>query len=255
MARDISQVWDGLLHDLSARRWAARARRTEAASLASLKAEVTRARTLARHLDKVISLAESRLAQPRIGSTTIGLPPGTDWSCRPDLWRLPLPRHGIAATPAQTRLGDHATLYHNCPLDEILMRQIRNQDPVDLAPFGVSLEVFGFTGSFLSLAIDLPPSAGEGLRQRHIFRAEIHAELERPAAMFARLNIRHGPNTEQVVQAILPEDRIVDFDLSGSDINEKRVEGVWLDIIVDRPAMNRILLRDVTVARYPRADM
>lgn len=255
MARPVSQLWDSFLHDLATRRWAARARRTQAASLASLRQELTRARTLARHLDKVICLAETRLALPRVGSTTIGLPPGTDWSCRPDLWRMPLPRHGTAAVADRTRLGEQAALYHNCPLDEIILRQTRNTDPVDLAPFGVVLEVFGFAGSFLSLAIDLPPAAGEGLRRRHIFRAEIHAEMERPAAMFARLNIRHGPNTEQVVQAIMPGERQIDFDLSGSDINEKRVDGLWLDIIVDRPAMNRILLRDVTIARYPRAEI
>ena len=86
-------------------------------------------------------------------------------------------------------------------------------------------------------------------------RAEIHAEQERPVEMFARLNIRHGPNTEQIVREIGRDDPVVEFDLAYSDINEKRIGGLWLDLIIDRPAMNRIVFRDVTLARYPRAEI
>jgi hypothetical protein len=48
---------------------------------------------------------------------------------------------------------------------------------------------------------------------------------------------------------------VAEFDLAYSKLNEKRVEKLWLDLIIDRPAMNRILFKDVTFARYPRAEV
>ena len=75
--------------------------------------------------------------------------------------------------------------------------------------------------------------------------------------MFARLNIKHGPNTEQLVLE-LPlgqEDVMVEFDLGYFDINEKCVERMWLDLIFEGPEMNQITMRDITFCRYPRAEL
>jgi len=49
-------------------------------------------------------------------------------------------------------------------------------------------------------------------------------------------------------------DSVVEFDLAHTEINEKRLEGMWIDLIFDGPAMNEINLRDVTFSRRPRAD-
>jgi hypothetical protein len=73
--------------------------------------------------------------------------------------------------------------------------------------------------------------------------------------MFARLNIRHGPNTEQVVRELATGDPVAEFDLACTNVNERRIEALWLDLIIDRPAMNRIVFTDVTFARYPRAEI
>ena len=82
-------------------------------------------------------------------------------------------------------------------------------------------------------------------------------ETERPIEIFARLNIRHGPNTEQLVRE-LPHDApgtLVEFDLAYSRLNEKRVERAWLDLIFETPDMNQVTLRDLTFARYRRAAL
>lgn len=255
MARRGSRLWDRVLQDRVQDHWTRVARGAATADLDTLRLDQARARALSRRLDEVIFTAEQRLALPRIGSSAFALPPGTDWSWRPDLWRGPLPERGQAGVTNRTALGDQVTVFHDCPLSEIGLRQIRNTADSDLSPFSLALEVFGFAGSFLSLAIDLPPAAAEGLRKRHLVRAEIHAQQERRVEMFARLNIRHGPNTEQIVREIAPDDPVVEFDLAYSDINEKRISGLWLDLIIDRPAMNRIVFRDVTLARYPRAEI
>ncbi len=75
--------------------------------------------------------------------------------------------------------------------------------------------------------------------------------------IFVRLNIRHGPNTEQIVRE-LPRGQsevFAEFDLAHSGMNEKRLERIWVDLIFDRPEMNRITLRDLTFSRRPRAEL
>ncbi len=255
MAGRWRRYWDNALHEASLRRWTRIARQAATADLDNLRADQARARSLSRRLAEVIFVADARLALPRIGSNAFALPPGTDWSWRPDLWRGPLPVQGIAGVTNRTELGDEVKVFHDCPRAEIGLRQIRNLDAADLAPFAVALDVFGFEGSFLSLAIELPPDAAHGLRKRHLLRLDVTAQQDRPVEMFARLNIRHGPNTEQLVQEIRHDAPVAEFDFAYTNINEKRVESLWLDLIIDRPSMNRIVFKDLTFARYPRADI
>ena len=82
-------------------------------------------------------------------------------------------------------------------------------------------------------------------------------ELEKPLEIFARLNIKHGPNTQQIVRELpLNEAEImVEFDLAYSTLNEKRVERAWIDLIFENPQMSQVVLRDVTFSRRPRADL
>ena len=75
-----------------------------------------------------------------------------------------------------------------------------------------------------------------------------------PIEIFARLNIRHGPNVEQLVREFPYGEEVVelDFDLAYSNLNEKRVESAWIDLIFEAPNMNLLRLRDVTLSRRPR---
>ncbi len=167
----------------------------------------------------------------------------------------PLPVQGIAGVTNRTELGDEVKVFHDCPRAEIGLRQIRNHDAADLAPFALALDVFGFDGSFLSLAVELPPDAAHGLRKSHLLRVEVTAHQDRPVEMFARLNIRHGPIPNRWSRTSGLTGLVVEFDLAYTNLNEKRVESLWLDLIIDRPSMNRIVFKDLTFARYPRADI
>ena len=79
---------------------------------------------------------------------------------------------------------------------------MRNSREADLAPFGLRMDVFSFDGSFLSLVLDLPFEAVDGLTRRHLIRVDTIVEMEKPLEIFARLNIKHGPNTEQLVREL-----------------------------------------------------
>jgi hypothetical protein len=96
---------------------------------------------------------------PRVGSNVFARPSGTLWSWRPQVWRGALPRKGMTAVASRTELGDEVTLFHDCDISELTLRQLRNTREEDLAPSGMRLDVFRFDGSFLSLVLEMPPEA------------------------------------------------------------------------------------------------
>lgn len=239
------------------KRWAAAARQAATADLSSLRQHRQQARQLRRHLDDLIHVADSRLGLPMIGSSAFRRPHGSDWGWRPELWRGPLPTPGLASVQSKSMLGQEVTLFHDCDRSELTLRQLRNRREEDLAPYGLRMDVFRFDGSFLSLVVDLPPEAIAGLKRRHLIRLSTIVEMEKPIEIFARLNIRHGPNTEQIVRELpLHEEEVmVEFDLAYCSMNEKRVEKAWIDLIFEGPEMNQVVLRDLTFSRRPRAEL
>ncbi|WP_212523791.1 DUF6478 family protein [Actibacterium sp. MT2.3-13A] len=257
MAKALDSLIDRLAQRRGVRRWRRAAEAASEIDLAALRRLRGHARRLRRQIDRVIHVADGRLTLPLIGPNAIQKPLGSDWAYRPQPWRGPLERPGAAAVESKTGIGDEVTVFHDCRVSEITLRQIRNTREADLAPFGLRMDVFRFDGSFLSLAIDLPEEAVRGLQRRHLVRLHTIVEMEKPLEIFARLNIRHGPNVEQVVRE-LPleaEEVIVDFDLAYTKLNEKRVEKMWLDLIFEGPEMNQVILRDVALSRRPRAEL
>ncbi|CUH79010.1 DUF6478 family protein [Tropicibacter naphthalenivorans] len=245
------------LHAAALRRWSQAAAAAETTDLAELRQQRARARRLKNHIDRLIHVSESRLALPLIGNQSFPRPADADWAWRPELWCGPLPVAGVSSVQSKSMLGHEATLFHDCAHSELTLRQIRNMREADLAAFGLRMDVFQFTGSYLSLAIDLPEEAARGLKRKHLIRIDTIVEMEKPLEIFARLNIKHGPNTEQIVRE-LPlheEDITVEFDLAYTKLNEKRVEKMWLDLIFEGPQMNQVILRDLTFSRRKRAEL
>jgi len=251
------KLLDTVLHRRAMRAWRRTARTAPDMSLEELRRVRARGARLSYFLHETLAVAEHRLALPVMGSNAFPRPHGTDWSWRPDVWRLPLPGPGMASVPSRTTLGRGVTLFHDCINSELSLRQVRNSRESDLAPYGLRMDTFAFDGSFLSLAIDLPQEATEGLTRQHLVRLDSIIELEKPLEIFARLNIRHGPNTEQVVRKLpmMTQENTVEFDLAYSTLNEKRLERAWIDLIFENPAMSQVTLRDITFSRRPRAAL
>ena len=214
-------------------------------------------RALRSNIDQALFHADERLAALNTSSARIQRPANTDWAWRPSIWRGPLDQIGIVAAETRTRFGHEAMLFHDCMRSELTLRQTRNTREEDLAPFGLNLDVFRFDGSFLSLVIDVPGEGLEDLTKSHIIQIDCMFDAERPIEVFARLNIKHGPNTEQMVREF-PESsgrQMVEFDLAYSELNEKRIEKAWIDMIFEGAEMNQIGLRDLTVLRHFRAAL
>lgn len=257
MASRTIRFIEKLAHKRAMRRWARAARVAKDASLADLRAQRSSARQLRSHLDRLIHIGDERLALPAIGSTNFPRPHNADWAWRPEMWRGSLPGASASSVQSKSMLGREVTVFHDCALSELTLRQIRNQRESDLAPYGLRMDVFKFDGSFLSLVIDLPPEAAKGLRKTHLLGMSAIVEMEKPLEIFGRLNIRHGPNTEQIVREmpLNEQDVTVEFDLAYSKLNEKRIEKAWIDLIFEGPEMNQITLRDLTFSRRPRAAL
>ena len=258
MAGRVAQFLEGWHQRRTEQRWmrlAETAPELESFELRALRAE---ARGMRRQLDRVLQAADARLAVPSLGTGLPQMPLGTDWSWRPDLWRGALPEPGAVGQCRPDGAGRwYVALYHDCPLGEVVVRQVRNDKPEDRAPYGLAIDVFGFKGSFLSLALNLPEAAVQGLKARHLVRAELVIDSDGPVRAYTRLNIKHGPNLAQPVSS-LPEhgrDKVAEFDLAYADLNDKRIERAWVDLILNDAGMTRIVIRDVVISRRPRAEL
>lgn len=253
----LQNLLERLLHRHMLARWGVAADVAPQVDLQRLRALRGRARALRRNLDRLLHQAEHRLSLPVLHSDLIRKPVGTDWAWRPDLWKGPIPVPGLAGLPGKAEICEGATVFHDCRRSELTVRQIRNQRASDIAPFGFRMDVFAFDGSFLSLVVDLPPEAARALKQRHLIRLDVNIETEKPLEVFARLNIKHGPNVEQIVRELpqAQDEVMVEFDLAYTRMNEQRVERLWLDLIFEGPQMNQIILRDVAFSRRPRAEI
>lgn len=245
------------LHKRTLKRWRQAARTAPDTELDALRALRQQARQLRAPLYEVSHHADARLALPTVGSNAFQTPPGTDWSWRPKLWQSDLPECGVGGAKTRSPLSNEVTLFHDCPLSEIAMRQIRNVDMLEVAPFGLNLEIFHFQGSYLSLVVEIPPASCADLRKRHLIHLGAVIEREQPITIYARINVKNGPNTEQILLT-LPDDTpqtMVEFDLAYTQLNEKKAERMWVDLMFENPQMNEIKIRDLNFSRYPRADI
>ncbi len=256
MSRPISFL-DRLADRRMRRLWAETAGAAEEMELDDLRDVRAEARRMRRSLDELLHVADGRLALPLLGSNAMTRPSGADWVWRPEAWRGPVEPSGLAGVEPRTRFGSELAVHHDCPMGEVTFRQLRNARQGDLAPFGVSLDVLGFAGSYLSLAFDLPDEAVENLARRHIVRVEMSVDRERDITLYARLNVKNGPNTEQVVAKVEGPDhaQAADFDLGFTKINEARVERVWFNLFFEEPAMSRVVIRDLVMSRRFRAEV
>lgn len=248
---------DRFLQRRALARWQRSRRGIATTDLGALDRKNDAARKLLRALSAFHQEAAVRLTLPRIGSTNFPRPPGTDWAWRPKPWQAPVTPAGIAPALSKMKLTSELVIFHDCKNAEVSLRQTRNARDTDLAPFGISLEVFHFAGSYLSLVLEIPQASCEGLRKRHLIRLAALIERERPTTIHARLNVKNGPNTEQVLLTLPDQaaETMVEFDLAYGGLNERRAERMWIDLMIESPAMNKIDIRDLTLCRYPRADI
>jgi hypothetical protein len=179
----------------------------------------------------------------------------TDWAWRGGLWSDPMPLPaGTLAGGAE--VGPGCKLFHDDPSARITMDRPDAGPEAGSPPFPVAIEVADFSGSFLSLAVDLAPGAVAGFRRRQLVRAQTLVEASAAREIYIRLNIRAAANTERLPQTIRPgESETLEFDLFHAQFFEGAVEAAWVDLIFTAPAPGRIVIRDLVLSRRPRPGL
>ncbi len=248
---------DDLAQKRALKRWDRIARSAGALDLMSLRQLRMQAADLRHRLDDVIHIADRRLAEPSGTASETPAPRHSDWVWRPEGWSRALTPRGIAAAPSGMPMGHEIKLFHDCHRSEITLRQDANTGIARSAPCALVLDVLGFEGSFLSLAMDLPEAAAREVRTSHIFQIDLNVAVDHPIEIFARLNVKHGPNIETIVREfdMRFSPTLAEFDLAYTEIDADRVEKIWLDLIFEKPAMNRVALQDLVVSRRWRAEI
>lgn len=223
----------------------ARATGATRSDLDDLKADAARLR---RVLDDI-----ARIAEPAETATALSkLPKTTQWSMRPAAWEGILSPSAVAPVKAGTPFGDKVTVYHDCPLSQISLRQEGEGMPVAL-----SLDILDFEGSYLSFAIGMDAKVAKAMNGNHLVRFDVDIETEHPVTATTRLNLRVGPNVEQINRDVdfSRAQKFQEFDLNYIDLDGQKISDAWIDLIFKAPAMNRITIRDAIVSRRPRANI
>lgn len=184
--------------------------------------------------------AALRAAEARLGDAAAQpeRPPGSLYACR---WRF-APDPGAALGTAGAVLGPGLTLWHDCPLGHILPMQAENGL--------LALQIYEFSGSYLSLSARLPDAGLAQISRESLLRVQVPLAAEGALWPSLRLNLRHGPNVEQMSVAL--QNGMAEFDLYHLLADAGPVREVWLDLILGTPRMMRIDLQDFTLSHGPR---
>lgn len=177
--------------------------------------------------------------------------PGADWAWRPGPWGGAVGSTDPVANAAD--LGCNVRLFHDAAQGEVRLDR-GTDDTGAMHPLQLGLD--GFDGGFLSLAIALPKGALAGLERRHLLGLDLAWTARDMLRAYARLNLKQGPNSETLLRD-LPQYGVTstEFDLWPLGIEPERVDTGWIDLIFEAPLPTRIEIRDLVVARRPRAGL
>ncbi|MGB0438904.1 MAG: DUF6478 family protein [Paracoccaceae bacterium] len=162
--------------------------------------------------------------------------PAALWAQRPDPWRVALP--GLALSGGSQPVLGGVHLHHDCPQNQVLLRQI----PRSHAPFAVRVDVFAFTGSYLSLTIALPKGC--------ILAVDHPLRSSDAGSGFLRFNRKVGANVTRKTEGIaLPSQRrtLIDPQEQSDPVGD-----MWLDLFLAPRAMSWTQLDDLRITALLR---
>jgi len=217
------------------------------ASEAELSTYRREADKLAKHLHRFELAVSERLGERAFEH----LSPDAEWGYRAEPFELPMDPAAHAPVANQTKLSDDVSAFTDDPDALIALRQIATGEG---QPFSVILDIQRLGGSFFSLAVGLGETAARGFTKSDLVGVHIDADFEQPTTPHVRLNLRSGPNTEQITRPYVPG-KAVDFDLFYLEFDPERMSDAWVDIILPPQSAGRITFRDIAITRRPRAEI
>ena len=217
----------------------------------------TDARSLRRDANELFRRTDDALRAPAPGAALPGLAARTEWAARNAALAGALFPAGYCPLEQATTLTPDFSVYHDGRHADLALRQVRTVSADGLSPFEIVCDCLAFDGTYLSFALALPEDAVAAISPHDLLRVHLTIEAERPVTAYGRLNIRHGPNTEEIVRDIdlRRPDSTLEYDLFYADMEADQISAVWVDLIFERPAMNRFALKEAVLSRRRRADV
>jgi hypothetical protein len=196
-------------------------------------------------------------AMTGLGTVEVGgvlAPLTSDWAARAEICRDVVVPSKLVNPENNTRFGSELAIFHDGEGSGLELSQVAVDEPDAQAPFAILVTVSAFSGTFLSLAVDLPSAALANLRRRHIISCNLNVQSDLSSEVYARLNVRNGQNTEQLTSGItLGEADVVEFDLFHTEMDETQVDAAWLDLIFAAPHVGVARVQELILSRRPRA--
>jgi len=150
-----------------------------------------------------------------------------------------------------TELSKDVALYHDGDRPVIGLRRAPDNRN------GILLELPDFPATYLSLALGVPEGGVRGLGRNSLLRLALTSRTQKPFQAYARLNLKYGPNTEQIVREIDigTGDSFAEFDIFYTGFEPSRTSGAWIDLIFNAPSGLSVQIFDVVILRRVRASL
>ena len=171
----------------------------------------------------------------------------------PSILRTAMPGGGHVAPESGTPFSADVSIHHDLKPARLSARQFAR------APgrYDLILDIWDVQGSFASLALALPPEMVERIGREDLIRLDYNITLDQRCDVFARLNLSHGPNVEQVVRKLDLGNQadVIEFDVHYTEFDPTRAKEVWVDLIFNTRPLNRIVLTDLVISRRARLSL
>lgn len=178
------------------------------------------------------------------------LPPKTQWGYTPALWEHAVGQETVGNVLTGTEVAPRVNIHHDAERAEIAISGNGSES-------GLSFAIHEFTGSFLSLAFGIPVEDAKAIRRHDLIRIALNTSAKDPFEAYARLNLRHGPNNEQIVRMIEigHGDSFAEFDIFYSEFEPNRSSDAWIDLIFNNPEGLEFSLSQAVILRRVRATL
>lgn len=201
-------------------------------------------------LDEIAQRIERRMADERLGRETMD---GARWTSTPEFLSTLVPPGVWREPEANLSIGAGLTVFHDFTGGAFTLSQRPNRARTPKRRYELFFESYEFEGSYLSLVVEPPrdlkrPAMGETVAVTLDMRAS------RPVKAFLRLNIKgaRGADTLYAEGEIGQGRASFEFDMSFATYEMGPEDGMWLDIIIDRPRMVEFSIEDLTLALLAR---
>ncbi|SOH93999.1 hypothetical protein SAMN06273572_10324 [Monaibacterium marinum] len=181
------------------------------------------------------------------------LPEDAEILHRPSILRVLQTPSGQVSPATGTELSADVSVHHDMSPPRIVAHQMpRSQGRHEYA-----LDIWNVRGNFVSLALALPPEQVSRIGKDDLIRVDYTIALEQQCDVFARLNLAHGPNVEQVIRQLdlRKQNDVLEFDVHYTAFDPTRAKEIWIDLIFNTRPLNRVVIRDIVISRRPRLSL